>query len=188
MKKTILLTLLLCAATLLLCACGGREPAADPSSGAKPTEVTAPAAAVEAPASGETTAALLTEEEIETIKLFGEDLIVVDDESFGELVSEIVYHVGAFDGTVLQLEGQLKGSGEDTALFRVLTDGDKETQIRLPLRYLSKEIPEGSWIRVTGIVNHDQDAGSVLDTVAIEALPEQGQVVLNWSGSAHNHG
>lgn len=125
------------------------------------------------------------------LELMEPDIVIVNDENYISAVSEILYHPGAFDGAVYQLEGLLTVDGDSVILSRNLVHGDETRTLDVSLRYLEKEIPNGVWARVTCIVasvEADGNAASVLDIVAIETLPQAGRLNLDWDGeSTHHH-
>lgn len=134
--------------------------------------------------------AALTENEEELIALLADDIQEITDEDYAELVPEIQYHLDRFSGQVYQIEGvYTEEYAEETPyIYRTLVNGEEETICGLPLYYVDKEIPEGSWIRVTGIVNvHEagEEMVNALEVMAIQTLEEEGEAVLEWNGSAH---
>lgn len=133
----------------------------------------------------------LTEEEQELIELMGEDVNVVADADYINTISEIMYHGTEFNGLVFQVEGVLNVEGESVSLYRNLVNGKEIQTLGLPLRYLTKELQDGIWVKVTGIVAEAEVDGqmmSVLDIVAIEGFAEAGQMDLEWDGnSTHQH-
>lgn len=133
----------------------------------------------------------LTEEEKSILEAMGSDVNIIANEDYRTTVSELIYHTSSFVGTVYQLEGVFSLDGEEASVFRTLVNGEQTQILGLPLRYLEKEIDNGAWIRVTGIVAEGErngETGTVLDVVAIETLPEYGQANLQWDGSSiHQH-
>lgn len=133
----------------------------------------------------------LTDDEQLIIDAMGADVQVVKDEDYINVVSEIIHHTHEYEGKVYQIEGIISVDGENALVYRTLVNG-KETMIHgLPLRYLNKDIVNGSWVRVTGIVAEteiDESNNAALDIVAIEATAEYGQHQLEWDGSdVHKH-
>ena len=133
----------------------------------------------------------LDQDEKELLELIGEDIHVVTDDDYARTVSELAYHTGEYSGEVYQLEGIYGVENGASSVSRTLVDGENKTVCGLPLRYVQKEIDAGSWVKVTGVVNTDEESGTeqnVLEVVAIESLPEGGQTELPWeSGGAHQH-
>lgn len=136
----------------------------------------------------------LTEEEVEILGMMGEDVHVIPESGYVENVTEFQDHVGVFSGQVYQLEGiytTTKVNGVDTAfLYRVLVHDGERTQCGMPIRYLDKELPEGSWIRLTAIIGSDEYGGervSTFDKVAVETLAQAGNTELEWDGVGHKH-
>ncbi len=136
-------------------------------------------------------AVALTEEEQGILKAIGSDIHVVSDEDYIKTVAEMMYHTADYAGQVYQLEGILSVKEDNIQLCRTLVSEDETMTLGLPLRYLEKDIADGSWVRVTAIVAQD-DSGeepvTVLDVVAIESLAEAGQAELAWDGlEIHQH-
>ena len=132
----------------------------------------------------------LTEEEQKILEMMGEDVIAVTDEDYASVVEELQYHTGEFNGKVYQLEGTYSQDSSASFVSRTLVHDGEETTCGLPLVFLEKEIEDGAWIRITGIVNEGEVKGqtvNVLEVVAIEVLQEEGKAVLEWDGSAHEH-
>lgn len=133
----------------------------------------------------------LTEEEIGILDAMGTDVNTVTDEEYVQMVAEIANHAHSFVGKVYQMEGVISIDGENASVYRMLVNGEETLKHGLPLRYLSKDIADGAWIRVTGVVAEAEINGvtaAVLDIVAVEALAEYGQDQLDWDGSdVHKH-
>jgi len=135
----------------------------------------------------------LSSEEIELLDAIGDDLVVISETDYANMVTEIIYHSDTYVGQVIQIEGIYSSSMNDDSIpyiYRTLTNNGSETICGLPLVYLEKEFPEEAWIRVSGIVNNGEINGAsatVLEVVAIESLSEDGQKILEWTGSTHNH-
>ena len=166
MKKTIaiILAALLC---LTLAACG-----AQPS----------------APVSVDPSAYSADEEE--SIAAFGGDLVTVTDETFPETVTELIAHVGAFDGTPYRMQGVYRLVNDTPCLTRVLRANGEENEIALPLSLLLKDYADGDWIEVVGIAASGGENGetqTVLDVIAVKSLAQSGAAVLDWDGSSHTH-
>lgn len=135
---------------------------------------------------------VLSADEEESIEILADDIVELTDDTYAETVSEIQNHLDQFSGQIYTMEGvyTTEHQGETPYIYRTLSDGEEETFCGLPLIYMLKDIEEGAWIRVTGIVNvHEVDEEQVnaLEVVAIQTLEEPGEAVLEWSGSAHAH-
>lgn len=140
----------------------------------------------------ENDAGILTEDEQENIDLLADELIEITDEDYATTVSEMQYHLDQFSGQVYHMEGvyTTEHNGDTPYIYRTLVNGEEETFCGLPLVYVTKEIENGSWVSVTGIVNvHEINGESVnaLEVLAIQTLDEQGEATLEWSGSEHAH-
>lgn len=137
----------------------------------------------------------LTDKEKDILAQMGDDVVAVSDEDWAETVTELQYHCDAFTGQVYQLEGIFRASQEINGVeapyvYRTLVNGGEKTETGLPLAYLTKELPDGAWVRVSAIINGGEYGGETLTTlevVAVETLAKAGQAELTWSGSAHNH-
>ena len=136
----------------------------------------------------------LTEEETSLLAAMGGDIKTVGDEEYAAAVTELQAHPDAFSGQVYQLEGVYSAetlNGTETPFVsRTLVHDGEKTQCGLPLRYLEKELPEGSWVRVTGIINTGDfsgQTGTVMEVVAVEALEKAGAAQLDWDGVGHRH-
>lgn len=136
----------------------------------------------------------LTAEEAELLEAMGEDVQIISEADYPNVVTELQYHASAYSGQVFQLEGVLKTAlinGVETPfVYRMLNNAGEKTECGLPLKYLEKEIPDGSWVRVTAIINTGDFGGqaqTVMEVVAIEVPAEAGSSELNWTGSQHNH-
>lgn len=134
----------------------------------------------------------LSEEDEELLTVVGEDIQVLDDASFAEYVTELMYHAGSYDGTLIQLEGIYSAELDDVGteyIYRTLVNGEEKTTAALPLRYLIGVPEEGSWLRVTAVIATGEINGAqatVLDVIAVESI-EAGAAELVWTGSAHAH-
>lgn len=184
MLKKVRLCFICVLACLLLSACGG-------SKDKVASDSTQNAAANSKDTENDEATLSLTEEEEDILEQMGEDVNVVTDETYAETVTELVYHVGSFSGQVYQLQGVYSVENGASYVSRTLEHDGEETFCGLPLEYLEKEIPDGSWVEVTGIVGESEIDGSevtVLQVVAIEVLEEQGEETLPWDGAAsHQH-
>ncbi|MBQ6809192.1 MAG: hypothetical protein IJP09_00610 [Clostridia bacterium] len=141
----------------------------------------------------ETPIIALTPEEANLLQAIGADLNVIEESEYAETLTEMIYHVGSYSGTVVQFEGiydsNLNGNSI-TYVYRILSNNGTETICGLPLSYMEKEIPDNSWVRVSGIINASEVNGTqatVLEVIAIETLAEKGAEKLDWTGSTHQH-
>ncbi len=123
----------------------------------------------------------------------GDDIKIVSEEDYPITVTELVAHTASYTGQVYQIEGiftMAHFNDGNPFVYRTLINGNTKTIAGLPLKFLTKEIDEGSWVRVTGIINEGTVDGTkltVLEVVAIETVGERGNAELTWSGSSHNH-
>lgn len=167
----VLLCLLLC---LSMAACGGKEQPASTHDHQPTYQIVS-----------------LTDQEKEILKAMGKDVQVISDADYASMVTELIYHTDSYLGTVYQLEGVFSIDGENGFVYRTLVNGEQTQILGLPLDCLYKQIDDGAWIRVTGIVDEDLSDGhhsTVLDVVAIETLATYGQDELKWDGSpVHQH-
>lgn len=136
----------------------------------------------------------LTREEKEILKKMGDDVHVISEADYPSMVTELQAHIGEYSGQVYQLEGVFTTTdlnGEETPfVYRTLLHDGEQTQCGLPIRYLEKELPEGSWIRISGIINSFEYGGEIyttLETVAVETPEETGSAELEWDGIGHTH-
>lgn len=143
---------------------------------------------------GKTEVISLTAEEAELLEAMGEDVQIISEADYANAVTELQYHTSSYSGQVFQLEGVLKTASingtETPFVYRTLNNAGEKTECGLPLKYLEKAIPDGSWVRVTAIINSGDFGGqpyTVMEVVAIEVPAESGAAELNWTGSQHNH-
>ena len=169
----------------ILCAACSSAPsdAGSPSDADAPSDVSSPSGVIP-----------LTEDEVEILELMGEDVQVISEEEYPEMVTELQAHIGEFDGQVFQLEGTFTTTelnGDETPfVYRTLVHDGEKTQCGLPIRYLQKELPEGSWIRISAIINSFEYGGesyTTLEAVEVETLAEPGSAELDWDGVGHSH-
>lgn len=146
----------------------------------------------EASVSQPTEAIPLTEEETGILEAMGEDVNVVTEAEYPTTVTEMNHHTAQYAGQVYQLEGVYTTTtinGVDTPyVYRTLVNGEEKTVCGLPMKYLEKDLADGSWIRVTAIINSgdfDGETCTVAEVVAVETLAEAGQAELQWSGDPH---
>ena len=130
----------------------------------------------------------LSAEESEVLEAIGDDLEIIDESDFADIVPELIAHVGQNVGKVIQLEGAYSSNDGSPFVYRILKNGNDETICALPLIFVEKDLPEDSWIRVSGIVNQDEsDKKAVLEVIAVESLQKSGKRTLKWNGPAHQH-
>lgn len=134
---------------------------------------------------------ILTADEEEILSLLEEDITVITDETYAEIV-EMQYHPEEFTGKVYQLEGvyTMEHNGDTPYIYRTLVNGKEEIFCGLPLVYSDKNMEEGTWVKATGIVNVHEIEGEnqiAFEIVAIQSMEESGNLLLEWSGSEHTH-
>lgn len=133
----------------------------------------------------------LTNEEKEILKAMGSDVNIVSDADYVQTVTELVYHTHEYIGKVYQIEGVFNSDGENVSVYRSVINKNETINLGLPLRYLEKDIKNGSWVCVTGIIAEDNANGNhntVFDIVAIETKSKYGQAEIEWDGSPiHQH-
>ncbi len=119
----------------------------------------------------------LTQEEEDILAAMGTDIQTVENSEFAANVTAITEHTHDFVGQVYQFEGTYSMQdvhGENTPyLTRKVADNGSETEVGLPLRYLEKDVAEGTPVRVTAIVgveDNDDHTHAVLEVVAIESI------------------
>lgn len=136
----------------------------------------------------------LTEEEIGILEAMGSDVNVIADADYANVITTLQDHPDSYAGQVYQLEGvcstETINGVETPFVSRTLVHEGEETNCGMPLKYLTKEIPDGAWARVTAIIGtseYDGETRAVLEVVAIETLGEAGQSRLEWDGVGHQH-
>ncbi|WP_322199590.1 hypothetical protein [Acutalibacter intestini] len=136
----------------------------------------------------------LTSEEKDILSQMGEDIHVVSDEDFPQIVPEIIAHCADYTGQVYQMEGFYtveNVNGEESPYFyRTLVNNGEKTICELPMKYLEKELPLGAWVRVTAIINFSDLGGeefATLEVVAVESLAMPKKTELPWNGPSHEH-
>ncbi len=177
MIKKILCAVMCAALCLAMAACTEDKPATDP------TRNTAPLTQKET--------VPLTQEEKDILEAMGSDIHVVTDDTYINIMAELINHTAQYMGKVYQFEGRFSVNDKGARIYRTLVCGSETMSLGLPLRNLEKEIPDGAWIRVTAIVAQgeiDGQAATVLDAVAIEAPEKSGKVEIPWDGDdIHSH-
>ena len=72
---------------------------------------------------------------------------------------------------IYQLEGAFATQNGAPCIARTVVDGNEKTTSSMPLKYLTQELEEGTWIRVTGIVNEGEIEGKsmpLLEAIVVE--------------------
>ena len=190
--KNILIIFLTLALVFCLCACGStgnkNTAPAQTQASAEPTTPVAEVSVTSSEPVQEVVAESQSNEAQSPEALFGKDLIVVTDANFGEVLTEMIAHVGEYDGKVYQLEGTLYRDGENLYLGRTLKNGDELSVVMLPLRVVSTEIGNEAWVKVIGIVSTNDEVDpkeTIFDVVSIEECAESGNDVVQWTGHHH---
>ena len=117
----------------------------------------------------------------ELLDLLSDDLHVVMDDDYIKMVSAITENTDEYAGQIYQIEGSYTVNNGTPYLTRTIVDGEGKTPMGLPLKYLPGEPEEGSWVRITGVVNTGEVNGetvAVLEVAVSEILEEQGQVEI----------
>jgi len=119
----------------------------------------------------------LTQEEEDILAAMGADIQTIANSEFAANITAITEHTHDYIGQVYQFEGTYSMQdvhGENTPyLIQKVTNDGNETEVGLPLRYLEKDVVEGTPVRVTAIVgveDHDGHTHAVLEVVAIESI------------------
>ena len=128
----------------------------------------------------------LTAEEIELLKAVEDDIQVVHEPEYVSTLTVLQSHSHDYEGQIFQLEGvysEKYGHGETPCVYRsVMMEGDEWIYSML-ITGFNKEISEGSWIRVTGILSNKADdhghTNVVLDVLAIEVLSSEGNPLID---------
>ena len=97
------------------------------------------------------------------------------------MVSAITENTDEYAGQIYQIEGSYTVNNGTPYLTRTIVDGEGKTPMGLPLKYLPGEPEEGSWVRITGVVNTGEVNGetvAVLEVAVSEILEEQGQAEI----------
>lgn len=176
------ITLILCCALLVLALAGCGAKANEPSTAA-PAETDPIISTIP-----------LTEEEVGILEAMGSDVNVVADADYANIVTTLQDHPDSYEGQVYQVEGVYSTetiNGVQTPFVsRTLVHEGEETKCGMPLMYLSKEIPDGAWTRVSAIIgtgDFEGETQAVLEVVAIETLAQAGQSQMEWDGVGHSH-
>lgn len=118
------------------------------------------------------------EEVLEALK---DDINVVDDDNYVEMVTAFQEHPEEHSGKLYQIEGAYTKEDGASYIARTLVDGEKSTMCGIPLAYMSTEPKEGDWIQVTGVIDEGEINGetvTVLEVVVLQTMEEQGQAEL----------
>ena len=111
-----------------------------------------------------------TDEEL--LELVKDDINVVSQDDYAEVIRDIKEHVEKYSGQIYQLEGFF--TKKDGAPY--ITDAQEgEAGERLPLRYLTQEPDEGARLKITGVIGeggseNEQDTGAALEVILMELL------------------
>ncbi|MCI9379112.1 MAG: hypothetical protein HFI06_11520 [Eubacterium sp.] len=168
MYKKILAFILCIVLSFSIAACGGQDTQGTASNGQQNSDKPEPLLGPDA-----------TDEEL--LELLGDEIHVVQDDDYAQMVKEFQEHTDEHSGKVYQMEGTYMLEGETPYIARTLTDGSEDGVIGLPLKYLLEPPEENSPIRVTGIVNEGEIDGktvAVLEAIVVEPLEGQGQAKL----------
>ncbi len=106
------------------------------------------------------------------LEAIDDDINVVTEENFSKTVAEIKENTGDYSGQLFQMEGYYIEEDGNSYLTNTLTE-DKKMESSLPLVYVAQKPESGAHVRVTGVVNVDDFAGSqaaVLQAVVVEPL------------------
>lgn len=127
----------------------------------------------------------LTSREIELLKAVEKDIQVVYEPEFVSTVTTLQSHAHDYEGQIFQLEGVYStkyGHGDIPCVYRSVMNEGREYIYTMLITGFSKEIADGSWIRVTGILNSKADdhghSNVVLDVLAIEILSQEGNPLI----------
>lgn len=134
----------------------------------------------------EVTPVSLSEGEQEVLGLVEVDIHKITDENYVETVMKINTGSDEFFGSLYQLEGVYVRKNNTPYVARIIILNGEKVFCGIPLKYMEKNITEGAWIRVTGVIQAGEVNGkeaSFLEVVAAESMSETGQRELEWSGS-----
>lgn len=128
----------------------------------------------------------LTADEIELLEAVKDDIQVVYETEYVSVVTTLQSHAHDYEGQIFQLEGvysETFGHGETPCVYRSVMSGERELIYPMLITGFSKKIEEGSWIRVTGILDSKPDdhghENTVLDVLAIEILSPEGNPLID---------
>lgn len=120
-----------------------------------------------------------TDEEL--LELVDEDIHVVTDDDYIETINDIKKNTDKYSGQLYQIEGTWVEKDGTSYISRTVVDGEDKKELSLPLVYMNKDLEEGAWIKVTGVINTgevDKKTVAVLEAVVVEPLETQGQAEL----------
>lgn len=121
-----------------------------------------------------------TDEEL--LGALGDEVNVVTDDNYIEMVTDFKEHVEAHSGKIYQIEGTYHVENGVPYVARIIVDGDSRTVTGVPLKYLTSEPEEGEWIQVTGVINEGEVEGektALLEVVILQSLEAQGQAEIS---------
>lgn len=145
---------------------------------------------------GGSAAISLTDEEKDILDQMGMDVHQVAEADWAATVPELQAHPGEFSGQVYQFEAAYHASGEingtQTAyISRTLVNGGEKTELRIPVSGMpEKDVPDGTWIRLSAIVETGEYGGETMTALFIFAAetPENpGSAEITWNGPVHDH-
>lgn len=138
----------------------------------------------------------LTDEERDILNQMGTDVHQVAEADWSATVPELQAHPGEFSGQMYQFEAAYHASGEvngtQTAyVSRTLVNGAEKTELRIPVSGMpEKDVPDGTWIRLSAIVETGEYGGETMTALfifAVETPENPGSAEITWNGSVHNH-
>ena len=128
----------------------------------------------------------LSSDEIKLLEAVKDDIRVVYETEYVYTVTELQAHAHEYEGQIFQLEGVYSekfGHGETPCVYRSVMSDGRELIYPMLITGFSKKIEEGSWIRVTGILDSKADdhghENVVLDVLAIEILSTEGNALID---------
>ncbi len=116
------------------------------------------------------------------MELLGDEVNLVTDGSYIELISDFKKHTENYSGKIYQIEGAYHMEDGIPYITRTVVDGDEKFVQGMPLKYLPSEPQEGDWIQVTGVINEGEIGGetmALLEVVILKPLEVQGQAELS---------
>lgn len=114
-----------------------------------------------------------------------EDIHVVTDEDYIETVTALAEDADLYSGQIYQLEGVYVLENGEPYITRTLVHGNDTSSLGLPITLLEKDIQEGTWIRITGIINCNEENGvhkTVIEEIVTDIADAAGQEELPWDG------
>lgn len=128
----------------------------------------------------------LSEEDKELLSEVEEDIHVISDDNYVETMTAINEDAEQVKYQLLQVEGMVKfvqvHDEEAPFLYRNYEKDGEKSELGVMLRYLSEEVEEGDWLRVTGIVTTVEDEGhehTYFDVVTVETPVKHGSETLS---------